>query len=403
MTTDFSNGARMRLRGGRTAALLAGVAMLAGCSTVGGWFGGGKDKGEDLSKPAELVEFAASATPQRLWSTSVGKGERRIGARQSPAVADGRVYAAAVKGGVRAIDLQTGAQVWSHDSDLRLAGGPAVGDGLVVVGGLDGEVLALDAASGAERWTAKVGNEVIAPAAIGQGMVLVRSNEGRVTAFDATSGERRWFWSHELPPLTVRGNDAPVLGPGFVFVGNDDGTLTALALADGRPLWQQVIAQPEGRTELDRMADVDGTPLLDGAILFASSYKKRTMAIEGPSGRPLWEAQHGGAGRIGSASDRLVVADVDGVVWALDRNGGSALWSQPALARRTPGSVVVQGDFAVVGDSEGYVHWLKLDDGQFAARTRVGRDPIRGAPVVSDGILLVQTVDGDLSAWRIGQ
>src|SRR3546814_2668510 len=123
---------------------------------------------------------------------------------------------------------------------------------------------------------------------VGQGMAFVRSNDGRVTAFDAATGERRWFWAHDMPLLTVRGNDAPSLGPGYVFVGNDDGTVTALAVADGHEIWTQVIAQPDGRTELERMADIDGTPVLDGAILYATSFKGQTLAIEAPNGRPIW-------------------------------------------------------------------------------------------------------------------
>ncbi|HST43764.1 MAG TPA: outer membrane protein assembly factor BamB [Luteimonas sp.] len=384
----------------RLSIVLLCLGLMAGCSTVKGWFGNDKSD-KKAAEPAELVEFTATAKPNRVWSASVGKGEDALGARQGPVVADGRVYAAAVEGGVRALDLQSGASIWRYDSDLELSGGPGVGDGLVAVGGLEGDVVALDAATGAERWRAKVPNEVIAAPAIGQGMVFVRSNDGRVTAFDAASGERRWFWVHELPSLTVRGNDAPVLGPGFLFVGNDDGTLTSLAIADGRPVWDQVVAAPDGRTELDRMADVDGSPALDGTTLFATSYKKQTVAVDGPNGRVLWAAQNGGSNRPGVAQDRVIVTDPDGGVWALDKTSGSPYWQQPALARRSPAGAAVQGDFAVVGDFDGYLHWLKLDDGAFAARARAGRAALRGAPVVSDGVLVVQTVDGDVSAWRI--
>ncbi|MBO7942470.1 PQQ-binding-like beta-propeller repeat protein, partial [Streptomyces sp. S9] len=147
------------------------------------------------------------------------------------------------------------------------SGGPGAGDGLVVIGGLEGEVIALDAATGEQKWTAKVPNEVIAAPSIGLGMVFVRSNDGRVTAFDATSGERRWFWTRDVPILTVRGNSSPTLGPGYVFVGNDDGTVQALAAGDGRPTWDLPVAQPEGRSELDRMADIDGAPVLEGSVL----------------------------------------------------------------------------------------------------------------------------------------
>ncbi|MGI8561514.1 MAG: outer membrane protein assembly factor BamB [Luteimonas sp.] len=379
--------------------VFACVLTLAGCTTMRGWFGGGgKVKPKE---PAALVEFTPTASPTRLWTAKAGKGEDRIGARQGPAVSDGRVYAAAVEGGVRAFDLQTGASVWHYPSRLRLSGGPGAGDGLVVAGGLDGDVVALDAATGAERWTAKVNNEVIAAPAIGQGLVLVRSNDGRVSAFDAGSGQLRWFWSSELPSLTVRGNDAPLLGPGVAFVGNDDGTLAAVSLADGRMLWEQPVAQGDGRTELDRMADVDGTPALDGTTLYATSYKKRTMAIDGPSGQPLWASDSGGAGRVGVATDRVVVSDPAGTVWAIDKASGSAYWQQDKLARRNLGSAAVHGDYAVVGDYDGYLHWMRLDNGEFAARARAGRSPLRASPVVVDGILLVQNTGGDLSAWRI--
>lgn len=271
----------------------------------------------------------------------------------------------------------------------------------MVAGTIDGDVIAIDAATGAQKWTAKVPNEIIAAPTVGQGSVLVRSNDGRVTAFDAGTGERRWFWNHDLPTLSVRGNDAPVLGPGFVFVGNDDGSVAALSLVDGRPLWSQAVGQPDGRSELDRMADVDGMPVLDGSTIFATSYKKQTMSIDGPSGRPIWSQEHGGPGRIGVGADRVVVTDPAGIVWALDKNGGSALWQQAGLARRGLSGAAVQGEFAVVGDADGYLHWLRLDNGDFAARTRVARDALRAAPVVVDGVLVVETVDGKLSAWRL--
>jgi len=373
------------------------LVIMLGCTVVAGC---GKKKVKP-NEPARLVRFTPSIQVSRVWSANVGKGEGRLGVGQTPTVVDGRIYAAAVKGGVHALDLANGQEIWHYRSKRELTGGPGVGDGLVVVGGLKGEVIALDAATGEERWQTKVSSEVIAPPVIGQGVVLVRSDDGRVSAFESASGERRWSWTREQPTLTVRGNDAPALGPQHVFVGNADGSLVALALNDGRVLWEQSVADPDGRSELDRMADADGQPLLDGSVLYASSYKQRTVAIDAPSGRALWSAEHGGPGRIGLGIDRVVVADPAGSVWALDRSGGSALWQQDALARRGVGSAVVQGDYAVVADVDGYLHWMRLSTGEFVARARAGRDPIKGAPVVADGLLLVQNVDGKISAWRI--
>nr|WP_045760708.1 outer membrane protein assembly factor BamB [Xanthomonas albilineans] len=434
---------------------------LSGCSTVKGWFAGKDAAAKKAAEPAELVDFKPTVKVVKLWSTDAGKGERRIGVRQHPVVADGKVYVAAASGTVYALELQTGKALWEYDAKKarkehlsqvveqqpksqvesesdknlskqeraaykqrlrnekqqakerkrlekhrplpRFAGGPGVGEGLVVVGGLNGEVLALDATNGTEKWHAKVHNEVIAAPVIAQNTVFVRSNDGRTTAFDAATGQQRWFNAQELPSLTVRGNAPVVAGPGVLFIGNDDGTLSALAMQDGRVLWQQTIGVPEGRTELERMADVDGAPVIDGTTLYATSFKNQTVALDGPTGRPLWDRDHGGAGGVGVSSGSVVVADNAGTVWALDKASGSAMWSQPALARRSLTGVAIQGNYAVVGDYKGYLHWLKLDNGEFAARERVGRKPLVAQPVVADGILLIENTKGDLTAFRLGQ
>lgn len=434
-------------------------ASLAGCSTMKGWFAGKDAAAKKAQEPAELVKFEPTVKIDKIWSTGVGKGEEHIGVRQRPVVADGKVYAAAASGSVYALDLQTGKKIWEYeakkqrkaelaaDADTpsqveseskhglskeekasrkerlrnekqqrkekkalakkrplpRFAGGPGVGEGLVAIGTLEGEVIALDAATGAEKWRAKVSNEVISAPAVAQNTVFVRTNDGRVTAFDASNGERRWFHEQEGPTLTVRGNAAIVAGPGVIFVGNDDGTLTTLAMQDGRPLWTQTVGVPEGRTELERMSDVDGTPVLEGTNLYVTSFKNETVAIEGPSGRPLWTRDHGGAGGVGVTSGNVVVADNAGTVWGLDKTSGAAMWSQAALARRSLTGVAIQGDYAVVGDYKGYLHWLSLSDGKLAARKRAGHDALVAQPVVADGILLVENTDGDLIAFKLAQ
>ncbi len=393
---------------------IAAVALLAtaltGCSTVKGWFAGKNASAKKAAEPAELVDFKPSMKVSKLWSEHVGKGEKRTGVRQTPVVADGHVYVAALEGGVRALDLQSGKELWKYvpekekkKAPLRLSGGPGAGEGLVVVGSLGGDVIALDAASGSKKWQARINAEIITAPAVSQGMVFVRSNDGRITALDAATGERRWFHDQELPLLTVRGNAAVVAGPGVLFVGNDDGTLSTLAMNDGRVLWQQTIGSPEGRSELDRMADVDAAPVLEGTTLFASSYKNETQAIEGPTGRPMWTRDHGGIGGVGVSSGLVIVSDRDGTVWALDKISGAPMWSQPALARRSLTGPAVQGDYVAVGDYKGYVHWMRLDNGEFAARERVGRKAILGQPVQADGLLLVQDTKGELTAFKLGQ
>ncbi len=281
-----------------------------------------------------------------------------------------------------------------------MSGGPGAGEGLVVVGSLEGDVIALDAATGAEKWKAKVGNEVLAAPAIGGGTVYVHSNDGRVTAFDATTGERRWFYSVEVPVLTVRGTGPVTVGPGIVFVGNDNGNLTALSATDGGVLWSTPVAEPDGRSELERMADVDGAVVIDNTMLYATSYKNHTIAIDGPSGQIVWDRENGGPRGLGLSNSAVVVTDPVGKVWALDKNSGASLWQQDGLAHRNTSAPAVQGDYAVVGDLEGVVHWLRLNDGAFAARAEIG-SPITGQPVVSDGVVVVQTTEGQLAAFAL--
>jgi len=380
--------------------------VLAGCSS-----NSAKAQAKRALKPAELVKFTPSVTVKRLWSSNVGEGEGRIGIGQRPAVADGRVYAAALSGGVRALDLQTGRTLWRYQPSrergkprLRLSGGPGAGEGLVVIGTLDGQVIALNAADGREKWKTRVSGEVIAAPAIAQGRVLVRSNDGRVTALDAGNGQQRWLYNRELPSLTVRGNAPIVTGPGVLFVGNDDGTVSALALDNGQPLWEQVVALPEGRTELERMADVDAAPVLDGNTLYATSFKNQTVAIEGPTGRPLWAHDHGSAGGLAVSSGHVVITDAQGTVYGLDKITGRPIWSQQTLARRGLSGAAIHGDYAVVGDYKGYVHWLNLRDGAFAARARSrGGEALLAQPVVMGNIVLVQNVSGKISAFQLIQ
>ena len=196
--TQFRQAARL------LAATALAVALLSGCSSVKNLLDGrGKDHSKD---PTPLVELSPSANVSQLWSASLGKGEQQLGIAQRPAIADGKVYAAAVEGGVSAFDLRSGQSLWRYASELQLTGGPGAGDGLVVVGSLEGDVIALDAATGEEKWKSKVANEVLVAPAVGGGMVFVHSNDGRITALDAASGERRWFHSADVPALTVRGS-----------------------------------------------------------------------------------------------------------------------------------------------------------------------------------------------------
>ena len=361
-----------------------------------------------MQEPLPLAAFQPQIQVERLWSRSLGRGEKRRGFAQNPVVLDGHVYASAVTGGVFALDLKSGQVIWHVEptavdkkSSLRLSGGPGVGGGRVVVGSLDGQVIALDQATGSIQWQTSVSSEIIAAPAVDQSTVYVHTTDGRLTALDAASGSLRWSSDDDPPSLSVRGASTPLIGPGVVFVGHDDGTVSALSAEDGHTLWDQVVGSPEGRTEIERMADVDGQPVLEGDTLYATSFKKTTIALDAPNARLIWTSPHGGEGELGVSSGDVVVSDPDSIVWGLDKTTGAALWSQKALMRRALSPPAIHGDYAVVADYKGYIHWLSLRDGAIAARLRFGHAPIRAQAVVSDAILVLQTTHGRVAAFRI--
>ena len=395
------------------------VAVSPGCSTVKGWFGNStKSK---VNQPTELVKIASPIGVRKLWSVSLGKGEDRLWLRQRPAVAAGRVYATNDDGEVLALDAANGKKIWVANAinvektgswikfwkrkapEAGLTGSPGVGHGLVVVGGRNGEVVAFSSETGEKRWTARVSSEVLSAPYITDARVIVRSNDGRVFGFDPADGTRKWVFDRGLPSLSVRGNSSPVGSNAMSFIGYDDGKLVALRDLDGLLVWELAVAEPDGRTELERMADIDGEIVIDGEMLYVTSYHDKVMAISLQNSQQLWTNDTGSSSGLAVAGDKVLISDKNGDVWALDRNNGTSLWKQNVLEHRQLTSPVVHGDYAVVGDLEGYLHWIRLDTGDVAGRTRIERAAVRGTPQVSaEGVLYALSNEGKLVAYRLG-
>ncbi len=384
--------------------IVALVATVSGCSTIKGWMHTASS--DNVHQPAELVAITPSIGVQQIWSRSVGKGERLLGLREHPAIADGRVYVAESHDAyVYALDLNSGREIWKTDTKLRLTGGPGVGSATVVVGSTNGDVVALAADTGAERWRVKTSSEILSNPLVAGNVVIVRSGDGHVLGLDLADGKRRWAFEHALPNLSLRGNPSPVLGGnGLVYLGFEDGMLIALRAQDGIKVWEQTVAQSEGRSELDRLSDIDGDVVVSPDGIFAASYKGQIGAFNPNTGSPLWNHPLVSYGGLARGGDTLYASDAVGTVWALDRASGSALWKQEALGYRWLSSPAVQNGYVVVGDLKGFLHWMKADTGAFVARERLGgrKDEIRATPQVSpDGILVAVTTRGKLAAYRI--
>jgi outer membrane protein assembly factor BamB len=351
-------------------------------------------------EPVDLVDFDASLTVTEQWSVAVGSGTDDHYLKLHPVEADGRVYAAEFDGDVIGFTLGGGKQLWSTDTDTAVTGGPGVGDGIVVVGSKDGEVTALASDRGVVLWRAQVTSEVLAEPVASSGVVVVRCADGKVFGLDASDGSRRWSYDRLVPTLSLRGYSAPVVSGDLVMIGFDNGRIVALDLLAGKPVWEANVAVPRGRTDLDRIVDIDGDLTVADGVLYVVSYQGRLAAIDISTGEGLWGRDLSSYSGVAVSSDRVYVSDDAGGVWCMDRLDGSAIWKQEGLANRQTSAPAVVGDYIVVGDYEGYVHWLNASDGSFAARERADSSPVIAAPLVVGDQILVYTAGGDISSYR---
>ncbi len=379
--------------------LMLAAALAAALSGCGMFKSPSKD---NLEPPAELTEISPTIAIDAIWSRDLGEGSAKAGLRLRPAFGDGRIYASDIEGGVYALDAASGRELWRAEIGEAVGSGAGFGGGVVAVGGLDGAIVALDAESGNELWRTEVPSEVIAAPAVEDGIVVVRAHDGRVFGFAANDGARRWVFDRGVPLLALRGNSAPMISAGTVYVGYDNGKAVALDLKSGSLKWEQAVAQSEGRTELERLVDIDGEIGGSNGEIFAVTYRGQVGALATDTGRQGWSREMSAFGGLTLSGENLYVSDQDGSVWALDARSGASLWQQDALAHRWLSTPVFAGGHVVVGDFEGYVHVLSAEDGSIAARTRVGDDPIRAAPLAVGDTVYVANSDGTLAAIRVG-
>jgi len=375
-------------------ALLALVyAGLGGCGIFG-------DK-SNIEPPAELVDFDSSLNVRRLWSRKIGDGTERLRLGLSPSTDGARIYAAANDGTVTALEATTGRPVWSVDTERLLSAGPAFGGGLLVLGTSDGQLLALEAETGAERWVREVGSEVLAAPAIGSGTVVFRTVDGRLRGFSATDGSEIWTVEQSRPTLTLRGNTVPRVTGTVVVSGFANGRVGAYALSDGTARWEMAIAAPTGRSELDRLVDISTGLQVAGNDVYAASYQGRAVGIDLVTGLVIWQRDLSSFAGLGVDASNVYVTNDLGTVMALGRRNGNVLWQQEALRLRDVTAPVRFGLGIVVGDLEGYLHWLDPGDGHFMARVKAVSGPISNPPIVIGTTLYVQGDDGSVAALTV--
>ena len=351
--------------------------------------------------PAELEKFNAEVELDRIWKRNVGVGQGDLYNNLTAALDGLTLYAADAKGRVVALERETGKEKWEVKLKEPLSGAVGAGGGLVLVGTLDGQVITLDEADGSEKWRAQVSSEVLAAPQTNGDVVVVQTQDDKLVGLDISNGERRWIYESTLPVLTVRGHSEPVVDVRQVFAGLASGKVVALSAETGIPMWEQRVAQPTGRSELERMVDIDGRLLLDDQTLYVVSYQGNVAALDAQSGRPLW--QHAASSYVGPGAGfgSVYISEADGTVQALDAGSATELWSTEALARRQLTAPVAFSNFVAVGDFEGYLHLLAQTDGRMAGRVRVDGDGLRAAPLTVGDLLFVYGNSGDLAAYKL--
>jgi outer membrane protein assembly factor BamB len=375
---------------------LVAALILPGCSWIRSW------GDEEPNDPAPLVDFETTVKVGKVWSTQIGDGMGKRGLSMSPVFSSGVIFAADYKGRLTSIDADSGRKIWELKTDQPFAGGPGVDETRLYMGTIDGRVVAFDRNNGSELWNAQVSSEVLVPPAASDDIVVVRCIDGRVFGLDVNNGARVWIYDQSVPLLTMRGDTNLLVRGGLVYVGYDDGSVVTLRLDDGTLVWTQTIVSPEGRTELERLADVGQQMVIIASDLIVSSYKNRVASLAADSGRLLWFKDISSATGIQVDRTNLAVSDSNGDLWLLDRRNGSTVWKQDSLLNRGLTRPAFYGKFVVVGDKEGYIHWIDTESGNFAARIRAGKKGFAAAPLTVGTSLYVLTVKGDLVAYRAG-
>ena len=390
---------------------------LSGCATVSDWFADDEELEIRRLKPIE-----AAFEPEVKWDIHVGDGVQDYFSRLAPAVAYGKVFAASRDGIVVAMDQQTGKKIWEQDFanydnysfkkamlwysnravSAKISGGLSVAYQSVYFGTEDGYVYALEEATGELKWKVGVKGEVISAPAVDAGVVLVNTTSGHLIALNPENGEQKWVTESDVPPLTLRGVSAPAADSGGALIGTPSGKLKVSILETGMVAWETQIASPSGATELERIVDIDVKPLVFGGNVFVVSYNGTLSAVELRTGQVIWTREYGSYRNISIDGNRLFVVDNSSNLFAIDRRSGVELWSNVGLKDRNITSATPHGEYVVVGDMFGFVHWFTQEEGKLVAQLAVGDDDedeaIFTGPVSADNILYVQTRDGKVAA-----
>jgi len=370
-----------------------------GVSGISDYFLGGEDNADP---PSPLIEYQPEIKTEVIWKESVGVGADEQSLKLIPVIGSGKIVAADREGLVQARSPTTGNLVWETETGVHFSGGPGLGSGTVILGSSDAEVVALDIESGAVLWKSAVSSEVLSVPVVADGIVIVRTTDGSVVALDEKTGGKRWSYERSVPALSLRGTGSPLVVGDKVVGGYDNGKLMALRLADGKYVWETSIAIPKGRSEIERLVDLDVDPIVINDVIYVASFQGGVAAISEADGDILWRNE-GVSSHSGLSNDYryLYLANPESHVMQLDQRSGAGLWKQKDLHQRRLTAPAAYENYVVVGDFEGYVHWLSSTDGRQMGRIQITDGAIDAKPIVADNIVYVYAKDGTLAALKV--
>jgi outer membrane protein assembly factor BamB len=355
---------------------------------------------KNIDPPAKLVDFDPHLKVERLWSYGFGGKSDRLRLALRIAVADNVAYAAGFDGEVIALNADTGRKLWSVKTNLPLSAGPGVGEGLVVVGSTDGNVIALDAQTGNERWRHRMSGEVLATPLVAKSAVIVRTVDGRLVALESGDAKQRWSFDQTVPRLSLRGTAPPVATQDAIIAGFDNGRVVAVDITNGDVQWDTAVASAAGRTELERLVDIDAPVRVIGDDVFVAGFQGRIAMLARESGQIWWARDFSSYRGFNVEGATIFASNSEGVVVAMRKSDGNVTWEQAALRQRALTAPTIDGNAIIVGDYEGYLHWLSTTDGSMLARTKTDGERITNAPLVIDGRVFVQTDGGTVIAYK---
>jgi outer membrane protein assembly factor BamB len=371
--------------------------LLGGCSTMASWFGGE----DNATPPAELEHIKDPVRLKELWNQDIGVGYDKQSVNLVPVVSGSYILAADRRGRVVELSTDSGKELWETSTEAPISAGPGAGEGLVLVGASDGQVIALNIDDGSIAWRTHVSSEVLSVPRIDLGIVVIQSVDGSVTGLGSSDGHQLWVSDHSVPVLTLRGTASPAVERGGVITGLGSGKVVAMTTANGYQVWETSIAIPKGRTEIDRLVDVDADPVIVGDTVYAVSYQGKLAIIDLRSGNLVWSRDLSSYTGLAVDFSKIYVTDADSKVWALSRDNGTSVWKQEKLHNRALTAPALFGDYVAVGDFEGYLHLLSSYDGRIVGRIRVDRKGIAARPVVVDDVLYVYGKSGTLAAYKL--